>query len=55
MPLAADNTWLHFKDRVIYRDACMLGVYYLNEKAVFIMTDQGNDVGYLLGFACLMP
>ena len=48
MLLAADNTWLHFEDRVAYiDDACMLGVYCLNGKAVFIMIDQGNDVGYL--------
>ena len=45
--LAADNTWLHFEDRIIYRDVCMLGVYCLNGKAVFSMTDQGNYVGYL--------
>ena len=44
--LAADNTWLHFEDRVAYRDAYMLGVYCLNGKAVFIMTVQGNEVGY---------
>ena len=25
----------------------MLGVYCLNGKAVFILIDQGNDVGYL--------
>ena len=30
-----------------YIDAFMLGVYCLNRKAVFIMIDQGNDVGYL--------
>ena len=61
--LAADNTWLYFEDRVAYRDACMLVVYCLNGKAVFFMTDQKNDVGYLdlftyihfLVFACLMP
>ena len=47
MLLAADNTWLHFEDRVAYIDACMLGVYCLNGKAVFIMIDQGNNVGYL--------
>ena len=60
--LAADNTWLHFEDRVAYIDACMLGVYCLNGKAVFILIDQGNDVGYLdlftyvhiFLFACLM-
>ena len=45
--LAADNTWLNFEDRVAYIYTCMLGVYCLNGKAVFIMIDQGNDVGYL--------
>ena len=45
--LAADNTWLHFEDRVAYIDVCMLGVYCLNGKAVFILIDKGNDVGYL--------
>ena len=38
-----------FEDRVAYIDACMLGVYCLNGKAVFIMIDQGNDVGRILG------
>ena len=47
--LAADNTWLHFEDRVAYIDACMLEVYCLNGKAVFIMIAQGNDVGRILG------
>ena len=46
--LAADNTWLHFEDRVAYRDAYVLGVYCLNGKAVFIMTVQGNEVLYFL-------
>ena len=40
----------------------MLGVYCLNGKAVFIMTDQENYVGYLdlftyvhfLVYACIM-
>ena len=59
---AADHTWLHFEDRVAYIEACMLGVYCLNGKAVFITIDQENDVGYLdlftyvqfFVFACLM-
>ena len=64
MLLAADNTWLHFEDRVAYTDAGMLGAYnyYLNGMAVLIMTDQGNNMAYLdlftyihlLVFACLM-
>ena len=40
----------------------MLGVYCLNGKAAFVMTNQGNGVGYFdlftyihfLVFACLM-